>query len=124
MSEPRPSTSSNRSREADFEAALLTNRTVFLSTSNPTIEEGQAQSVQHDSDAPEPVSKRSFEQDYDDAARTPVKAVGSPAVIPPTPSTIGRGSVAGTSISNDSGGRRSSRIKPLMAVGMDGKCDV
>jgi len=86
---PRASISSNRSfrrTEADFEAALLNPAaTIFLSAA-PTLGEqlGPASPPRNDHDAPQPVEKRSFEEDMVPAV-TAVKNVG---VIPPTPSTM------------------------------------
>lgn len=91
---PRPSTSSNRSlrrTEADFEAVLLNpTATIFLSASNGRDDDPvQASPPQKiDRDAPDPVEKRSFEDDLR-RERTPAKRVG---LIPPTPSTAGEGS--------------------------------
>lgn len=88
---PRPSTSSNRSFRrtgADFEAALLDpTATMFLSGSPVLDQEGFQSSPPRkvDHDAPQPVEKRSFEEDLMVAAVTPAKKVG---VIPPTPSTF------------------------------------
>lgn len=87
----RPSTSSNRSVRrtgADFEAALLKpTDTIFLSGS-PSL--GQELSTATpirvvDHDAPQPIEKRSFEEDLTRLTVTPVKKFG---VIPPTPSPI------------------------------------
>lgn len=124
LAEPRVSTSSNRSREADFEAALLNAKTVFLSSTSPRIEEGENTFSlrDEDEDAPEPVEKRSFEQDYDQELRTPTKNFASPSVIPPTPSTPGTDGPSRVSISTtDSSGRRNSKIKPLKAIDMHGE---
>lgn len=116
------STSSNRSRAADFEAALLNANTIFLSSTSPTIDEGEPTFPQHDADAPDPVEKRSFEQDFDQELRTPTKNVASPSIIPPTPSTPGNDGPSRGSISTmDSGGNRVSRIKPLKAIDMHGE---
>lgn len=116
----RPSFSSNRSREADFEAALLhPSETIYL-RSSPVIDEVEPTFASREADAPDPIGKRSFEEDYDQTVRTPIKNVTAPSVIPPTPSTAGTArSRTSTSISGDSGGgRRGSRVKPLQAIDM------
>lgn len=123
IAESRVSSSSNRSREADFEAALLNAKTIFLSSTSLTIDEGEPTYPSRDEDAPDPIEKRSFEQDYDQKLRTPTKNnFASPSIIPPTPSTPGTDGPSRASISTtDSQGRRISRIKPLKAVDMHGE---
>jgi hypothetical protein len=123
----RPSVSSNRSqrREDDFEAALLNPQTLFISSS-PNLDVDQPVFPSREADAPDPAQKRSFEDDYNNPGVTPVKGATTPAVIPPTPTTPGtsnarRDSYASTTVSTDSAARRLSRLKPLKAVGMDGR---
>ena len=96
ISDPRPSTSSNRSfrrTEQDFEQALLNpGQTLFLSAS-PGLEEGAPATPPRagvDREAPAPIEKRSYEDDLKaQSFKTPTKArpgeMRSPAVIPPTP---------------------------------------
>lgn len=120
LSEPRPSISSTRSREADFEAALLNPAQTKYISSSPIIDEAEPTFPSRDADAPDPIGKRSFDEDLEQNLRTPVKNVASPSVIPPTPSTAGtERSRTSTSTSGDSGsGRRASRIKPMQAIDM------
>ena len=119
----RPSISSNRSqrREVDFEAALLNpTQTLFISSS-PNLDDDTPVFSQAEPDAPDPIEKRSFEQDFNGGEATPVKSVGLPAVIPPTPSTPGSNSRRDSLQSSDSAARRLSKLKPLKALGMDGE---
>lgn len=95
---PRPSISSNRSARrtgADFEAALLDPKAIIFLSDTPTLGEkigsgSPPRKVDHD--APQPVEKRSFEEDMNELTVTPVKQVGTPmnqvGVIPPTPATM------------------------------------
>ena len=119
----RPSISSNRSqrREVDFEAALLNpSQTLFISSS-PNLEDDTPIFAQSTPGAPDPIEKRSFEQDFNGIGATPVKSVGLPAVIPPTPSTPGSNSRRDSMQSSDSAAKRLSKLKPLKALGMDGE---
>ena len=123
ISDSRPSISSNRSqrKEVDFEAALLNpSKTLFISSS-PNLDDDQPVFPSADTDAPDPIEKRSFEQDYNGGGATPVKGVGSPAIIPPTPSTPGHDSRRDSMASSDSAAKRLSKLKPLKALGMDGE---
>ena len=120
----RPSISSNRSqqrREVDFEAALLNpTQTLFISSS-PNLDDDTPIFAQSTPGAPDPIEKRSFEQDFNGIGATPVKSVGLPAVIPPTPSTPGSNSRRDSMQSSDSAAKRLSKLKPLKALGMDGE---
>jgi hypothetical protein len=119
----RPSISSNRSqrREVDFEAALLNpTQTLFISSS-PNLDDDSPIFTHPEPDAPDPINKRSFEQDFNGGGATPVKIVGLPAVIPPTPSTPGSNSRRDSMQSSDSAAKRLSKLKPLKALGMDGE---
>jgi hypothetical protein len=119
----RPSISSNRSqrREVDFENALLNpTQTLFISSS-PNLDDDTPIFAQTTPGAPDPIEKRSFEQDFNGIGATPVKSVGLPAVIPPTPSTPGSNSRRDSMQSSDSAAKRLSKLKPLKALGMDGE---
>ena len=119
----RPSISSNRSqrREVDFEAALLNpTQTLFISSS-PNLDDDTPIFAQSTPGAPDPIEKRSFEQDFNGVGATPVKSVGLPAVIPPTPSTPGSNSHRDSMQSSDSAAKSLSKLKPLKALGMDGE---
>jgi hypothetical protein len=100
---PRVSTSSARSRKTaeDFEAALLhPTQTIFLSGS--VTHDTPISSVPDDHDAPIPIGKRSFEEDYEynlRAGATPTKG-GGMEVTPPTPTTVASTSTVPANTSN------------------------
>jgi hypothetical protein len=111
--QPRASSSSSRSRltEADFEAALAKADTLYLS-GGPNLEADGTVTTREE-DAPDPIEKRSFEQDY----RSP--KLPSPGVIPPTPSpSHTRRDSRATIASTDSATKL--RFKQLKAIGLDG----
>jgi len=105
---PRLSITSNRSNRRsgiDFESALNANDTIYISTSTPIGEEPATPHM--DNDAPEPIEKRSFEDDM--KRMTPVK-MSTPVVVPPTPSSSTRMSDR----------RVSTTASPLKSIGLDG----
>lgn len=159
--QPRVSTSSNRSRPTadDFEAALRDpGKTLFLSSTPQAVVsalpgmgaspdttphagfEATMQPVpEYNADRPEPVPKRSFEEDLRDLGgparrpsvpglqSTPQKsgaAPGFPGVIPPTPSTadtfIRRESVATTGSTGSSPATNRTQRYRGQAVGIEG----
>lgn len=113
--QPRASSSSSRSRltEADFEAALAKADTIFLKAGPDLAANGTV--LTRDEDAPDPIEKRSFEQDY---RSTPL-----PSVIPPTPTgSHKRHDSKATVASSESASKIRFNVK---AMGLDGEycCD-